>query len=89
MKKLYYLLLVLMSLIWTGTTASAQEAYAALSEDNTVLTFYYDGNTKYRRVDSLFFFPNAVKGESPMKQGKMNFHKPCEQNLFGSFEELL
>ena len=53
MKKLYFLLLVLMSLMWAGTSASAQEAYAALSEDNTVLTFYYDNNKASRNGMSV------------------------------------
>lgn len=42
-----------MSLMWAGTSASAQEAYAALSEDNTVLTFYYDNNKASRNGMSV------------------------------------
>ena len=64
MKKLYFLLLVLMSLIWTGTTASAQEAYATLSKDNTVLTFYYDSNKESRGGMSVgpfeYSYPESV-----------------------------
>ena len=42
-KSLLKLLFVLM-LVGTVQTANAQEPYAVLSENNTVLTFYYDGD---------------------------------------------
>ena len=42
-KSLFKLLFVLM-LVGTVQTANAQEPYAVLSENNTVLTFYYDGD---------------------------------------------
>ena len=42
-KSLLKLLFVLL-LVGTVQTANAQEPYAVLSENNTVLTFYYDGN---------------------------------------------
>ena len=71
MKKLHFLLLVLMSLIWTDTTASAQEAYAVLSNSNTVLTFYYDNNKTARSGLSIGpFSENSKRWDSKAKSIK-------------------
>ena len=42
MKRICIFLFSLTALMLCTTTLQAQESYAALSDDNTVLTFYYD-----------------------------------------------
>ena len=42
MKRISIFLFSLTALLLCATTLQAQEPYAALSDDNTVLTFYYD-----------------------------------------------
>ena len=60
MKKFSYVLMLLVYLMWISTTASAQDAYAALSEDNTILTFYYDTNKEIRKGMSVGPFNNVT-----------------------------
>ena len=44
----FRVLFMLMAMQFVGSKTNAQEPYAALSEDNTVLTFYYDNNKESR-----------------------------------------
>ena len=46
--KIYRTLFVLSAFLLCSTKMQAQEPYAVLSDDNTVLTFYYDGNKASR-----------------------------------------
>ena len=47
MKKTFRLLTILITLL-TGMNMQAQDPYAALSDGNTVLTFYYDNQKEAR-----------------------------------------
>ena len=48
MKRIWPFLFVLMALVLCSATLHAQEPYAVLSNDNTVLTFYYDTQKEAR-----------------------------------------
>ncbi|MBQ9646249.1 MAG: BspA family leucine-rich repeat surface protein [Prevotella sp.] len=58
---LYNTFLVLTALLLCGTTMHAQEPYAVLSENNTVLTFYYDNDKAERGGLSVgpFYWPEV------------------------------
>ena len=62
-KHLLRLFAVMVCMTLGRVVAIAQEAYAALSEDNTVLTFYYDENKESRSGMGVGPFSSATQQE--------------------------